>query len=123
MTAVALILSLMVAGLGALGVVSPQRLLDLVRRFETPAGLYIAAAFRLILGLALLLAASDSRAPNVVRILGIVIFVTGLVTPLIGIERFQRLIEWWSGQGLGFMRTWAGLTLAFGMFLAYAMLP
>jgi hypothetical protein len=38
MTLVALALSLAIAALGALGVVSPARLLGVVSRFQTPAG-------------------------------------------------------------------------------------
>jgi hypothetical protein len=122
MTMVALILSLVVAALGAVGVISPRRLHAFVQRFETPAGLYAAAAFRLLLGLTLLLAAPDSRAPGIIRIIGIIIFAAGLITPLIGIERFRSLLAWWSGQKPSRMRAWAGLALVFGIFIAYAML-
>jgi len=126
MTVIAFILSLMVVAFGALGVISPRRLLAFVQRFETPAGLYSAAAFRLVLGLTLLFAAPDSRAPDIIRIIGIIIVVAGLITPLIGIERFRHLLawwSWWSEQKPSFMRAWAGLALVFGMFIAYAVLP
>jgi hypothetical protein len=112
----------MIAALGALGVVSPHWLLAFARRIDTTAGLYAAAAFRVIFGLVLLLAAPDSRAPELVQIIGIIIVAAGLIAPLMGPERFRRLIAWWSGQNLGFMRAWAGLALVFGIFVAYAML-
>lgn len=123
MAFVALVLSLFVAALGALGMFSPMRLLDIVRHFQSPAGIYAAAALRIILGVALFLAAPTSRAPEVVRILGIIILVAGLITPLFGLERFRRLLDWWSVRGPAFMRVWAGFALAFGLLLAYAVVP
>ena len=123
MTIVAFVLSLLVAALGALGLISPMRLLDIVRQFQSQTGLYAAGAFRVVLGGALFFAAPSSRSPKVLRILGIIILVAGLFTPLFGFERFHRLLSWWSGQGAMFTRVWAALAVAFGLFLAYAVAP
>jgi hypothetical protein len=123
MAYLALLFSLLVAAVGALGLASPPRLLGFVRRFESPAGLYAAAGFRILMGLALLLAASGSRAPTAVAVLGIVILGAGIATPLVGLERFRNLLAWWAGRSPGFMRAWAGVALAFGLWLAYAVFP
>jgi len=120
MAIVALVLSLFIAALGALGIVSPMGFLSIVRQFQRPAGLYAAAILRVVLGGGLFLAAPTSRLPEVVRTLGIIIFVSGLITPLFGLERFRRLLNWWSARGPAFMRIWAGFALAFGLFLVYA---
>jgi hypothetical protein len=100
-----------------------MRLLDIVRQFQSQTGLYAAGAFRVVLGGALFFAAPSSRAPKVLRILGIIILVAGLFTPLFGVERLHRLIGWWSAQGTVFLRVWAAFALAFGLFLAYAVVP
>ena len=123
MTFVALALSIFIAAFGALGVVSPERLLGVVRRFQTPTGLYAAAAIRLVLGVALFFAAPTSRAPETVRVVGVVVFVAGLITPFFGLERFRRLVEWWSALGPGLVRTWAASTFVIGLLLAYAVVP
>ena len=60
MTLVALVSSLLIAVLGAVGVASPARFVGIVRYFETPRGLYLAAAFRLALGVALVFSAPVS---------------------------------------------------------------
>jgi hypothetical protein len=120
MTLIALILSLLVVAFGALGIVSPLGLLNIVRRFESLGGLYTAAAFRIVLGVALFYAAPTSHAPEILRILGMVILVAGLITPFIGLKRFRKLVHWWSSQGLTFIRMWAVLAFVFGLFLAYA---
>jgi hypothetical protein len=123
MLILAFVLSLSVVVLGALGIVSPMMLLGVVRKFESPAGIYAAAALRIMLGVALFLSAPTSRVQEVVRILGIIIFVVGIITPLFGIERFRRLLNWWSERGPVFLRVWAGFALGFGLFLAYAVMP
>jgi hypothetical protein len=123
MAILAFVLSLFVAALGALGLISPMRLLDIVRQFQSQAGLYAAGAFRVVLGGALFFAAPFCRAPKVLRVLGIIILVAGLVTPFFGVERVHRLLSWWSGQGAMFLRVWAAFALAFGLLLAYAVAP
>lgn len=121
MTTVAIILSAAVAVLGVVGIASPGQLLAIVKRFQTPNGLYAAMVIRLVFGLALFLAASGSREPEVLRILGIVIMVSGLITPAFGLERFRRLLDWWSAHGPGFIRAWAFFAMALGVYLIYAL--
>jgi uncharacterized membrane protein HdeD (DUF308 family) len=123
MTSVALIICLLAAAFGALGIASPSQLLALVRRFQTPIGLYFAAGIRVLFGLALLFAAPTSRAPALIYILGIFVIVIGLITPFFGLERFRRLLDWWSAQGPAFVRGWAVVALLFGLSLAYALVP
>jgi hypothetical protein len=123
MALVARTLSIMVAVLGGIGIVAPASLLAFAGLFLSPAGLYAAAAIRLVLGTALVVAAPASRAPKTVRVLGVVIIVAGVVTPLVGVERARAIVEWWTAQGTAFMRAWAGVALAFGLFLAYAVAP
>ncbi len=123
MTLVALIICLLTAAFGALGIASPSRLLGVVRYLQTPVGLYFAAGIRVLLGVALLFAAPTSRAPGLIHILGVVIIVIGVITPFFGLERFRRLLDWWSEQGSTFVRGWAVLALLFGLSLAYALVP
>ena len=123
MTLVALIICLLTAAFGALGIASPSRLLGVVRYFQTPMGLYFAAGIRVLLGVALLFAAPTSRAPGLIFILGVAIIVIGVITPFFGLERFRRLLDWWSAQGSAFIRGWAVLALVFGLSLAYAVVP
>ena len=118
-----IILSLAIAALGAVGLVSPDRLVRFAKLFQSRSGLYSAAAFRLALGLALILAAVSSKAPEVLRILGVVLIIAGLATPVVGVERSRKLIEWWAGLGSGFVRAWGCIALAIGLLLVYAVAP
>lgn len=123
MTVIALVFSLSVAVLGAVGVVSPARLVNYVRHFQTPSGLYLAAALRVVMGVALFVAAPDSRAPEVLRIVGAFIIVAGVLIPFIGLERFQGFFRWWSSLAPVFLRAWAAFAFAVGALLTYALIP
>lgn len=120
MTLIALIISLLVTAFGALGLVSPTRMLGIVRQFESLAGLYAAAAIRIVLGVALLYAAPTSHTPEIIHTLGTIILIAGIILPFIGLKRFRRIIAWWCSQGWFIIRIWAGFAFAFGLFLAYA---
>ena len=123
MALVARLIGLFIAAIGVLGVIAPDGLLTAVRSLQTPLGLYLAASFRVVSGVVLVLAASSSRAPKVLRPLGFVIIVAGLITPFFGVDRVRAILDWWSGQGAAFMRVWAGLAVAFGAFVVYAVVP
>ena len=123
MSYVVIILSLSIAALGVFGLVAPQRLVALAIHRQTRSALLAAGAFRLVLGVALILAAPASKAADVLRFLGVVLIVAGLATPLLGVERSRRLIEWWAALGSGFVRAWGCIALAIGLLLIYAVAP
>jgi hypothetical protein len=118
-----LALSIVIAVVGAVGIVVPTSLLTVAELFTTPVGFYVAAALRLVLGTAVVLAAPTSGTPTTLRVLGVVIIVGGLVTPLFGVERARMIVAWWATQGSAFMRVWAVVALVLGVFLAYATAP
>ena len=121
MKPIALVLSLFLVILGAIGIIRPEPFLG-VARFQTRAGLSVAAALRIVLGVALLFTASTSRVPGVIRVLGLLILIVGLLTPFVGPERVPVLVDWWSSQGPLIVRAWAGFALAFGTFLVWALI-
>ena len=122
MRRLAVVLSLGVALVGAIGLVSPAALLGFARHFQSPSGLYAAAALRVILGSALFLSAPTSRSPRAIRFLGVFIFVAGLITPLFGAERAREILDWASTSDLR-IRLWAAFALGFGGTLSWALLP
>ena len=54
MTLFVLSISLIVLGFGAVGILAPRRLVNFVLWFDNLRGLYVAAAFRIVFGLALI---------------------------------------------------------------------
>jgi uncharacterized membrane protein len=116
----AVILGLAIAVVGALGVVAPSVLLEFGRSLQTTNALYVVVAVRIVFGAVLLWAAKHSRMPRILRVLGALIIIAGVITPFLGIERSRAMFDWWSSQGAGFTRAWAIAAIAFGLFIVYA---
>ena len=123
MSLVALFIGLFIAGLGMLGIVAPEAFLRSVAFFQVPPAIYLAAVNRTLIGIVLVRAAPASRAPKVLRVLGFVIAIGGLLTPFIGIWVGNAIIDWWSAWGTAMVRVWGGAGAAFGAFIIYAVAP
>jgi hypothetical protein len=120
MRALTLVVAAFIMVVGVAGVLAPASLMTLARYSVTPVGLYVVAAVRVGIGLVLILAAPISRAPKSLRALGAVALVAGLATPLLGAERARAIVDWQLSQGTSLIRVGAGLALAFGGFVAFA---
>jgi uncharacterized membrane protein len=123
MRLIALFVALLISLIGLTGVVSPETLADVGRHAVTPVGLYVVAAVRVGIGIILLLAAPVSRAPRTLRVVGIFAITAGLATPLVGVETSRRVLDWWLAQGFVCVRLLAGIAVALGGFLVYAVAP
>lgn len=117
---VAVLFGLVVAAIGVLGVAAPTVLFETSSFLLTANGLYAAAAFRIVVGLVLVLAAATSRMPRTLRILGILIILGGIITPFVGVDRARAIVEWWATLRPWFMRAWAVLAVALGSLIIYA---
>ncbi len=109
---------LAVVGLGV--IVAPLTMAEVGRWMQTPGALYGVAAVRIVMGASLVGVASTSRMPRTLRVIGALIILVGLLTPLFGVERARAVLDWWVAQGTTFMRVWAVLPVAFGIFLVRA---
>jgi len=114
---------LFIAGLGAAGMVSPRRLLELVTHGQASLGLYGIALLRLLMGVAILGAARTSRAPVYLTGLGVLALVSAMATPFVGAQRFAAIIDWWRRRSAAKVRLWSLFVLAFGLCLVWAVLP
>src|SRR5258708_30537938 len=90
--------------IGLVGVVAPPMILEFGRSLLTPAAIYAVAALRIGIGVVLVLVASVSRLAAVLRIVGIVIIIAGVLTLFLGVEHSRAILDWWSNQGSSFMR-------------------
>src|SRR5690349_21367419 len=107
MAFIAFTLGMLTALGGAVGIVAPNMLGAMTSAFHGPLGLGLATVLRLLLGASLFLAAPASRAPLAFRALGAVTFAVGCLTPLIGVARFDSLIDWWVALDPAVARTWS----------------
>jgi hypothetical protein len=120
---VAIILSALVAGLGAIGVFWPDTFLEVAHRLSTPTGLLLSAAFRVVFGASLLLAAGESRAPGLLRLFGAVILVAGLATPFLGVDFAQRFLAAAAANGGAWLRIGGTIAIALGASFVVALSP
>jgi len=95
MVALALILCAAIAVMGVTIIVKPAPVHDLTRSLMDNTGMWIATAIRAVLALGLLAAAGDSKAPMLLRLLGLLILIIAIVMPILGLERHRKMIEWW----------------------------
>ena len=122
----AFVVGLCIATVGGVGIFAPSGLVWIAQHSVTSGAFYFIATVRVAFGLALISAASASRAPKAVRVLGYVILIAGITTALTGllaIGRARAIIDWWWQQGLGVVRLTGVLVLALGGFVAYACAP
>ena len=108
----ALPIALLSIAVGIAGIASPDGAMALRRLcYATPGLLYPAVAVRSAMGLGLILAASSSRWPRVLRALGAVVCLQGLSFTLLGLDHARAIMEWEGRQGSALLR--AGAAVAF----------
>ena len=122
MKALALLVALFVIVVGITGVIAPDRVMAIGRQLITPTGLYVIGALRVVIGLVLFLAAPASRAPKTLRVLGVLVVIAGLATPLFGvvfgIDRMRALLDR-AAEGTPFIRLGAALAIVLGAWLGF----
>ncbi|MGI9325452.1 MAG: hypothetical protein ACR2PZ_09560 [Pseudomonadales bacterium] len=103
------------------GLASPERL------FASALGLlnskvvyWVTIGPRLILGIALLLAAHVSWTPTVFQILAVITLLGAVAIPFIGSSRILQIIRWVQDLPTVLVRVWLVFGLLFGGYLIYA---
>ena len=119
----ATVLSALFAGIGAMAIFWPDQILEVGRSLSTPGGLLVAAALRVAFGAVLLVAASLSRAPNLLRVCGGLILLAGLSTPLFGVDFARTLLTKASEDGGAWLRIIGTIAVALGSLFIWALSP
>ena len=119
----ALLIGILVAGLGAFGLASPEELAGAANEVQKRITVYGIAAIRVALGVILMLAAGTSRAPFLLGALGLLIVLGGLVTPFMAAPLRASVERWLADGSLANLRIWCGVALAVGAFIFWATRP
>jgi hypothetical protein len=117
------LVAIFIIAVGVVAIAAPDRVLGLRSLVATQAGLLVIAAFRAAVGVALIMAAPSSRWPKALQVMGAVVLLAGLATPLFGVERTRAVIDWEAAQGPALMRLAGVILLAIGGFLVVALSP
>lgn len=100
------------------GLVVPARLMAMVGNVMNQArGMWIAVGARIVLGVALVVAAPQSMFPTAFAVVGWVALAAAVVLPLVGRARVASLVTWFDRIPRPLVRVWLLVGLAFGAFL------
>lgn len=111
-----------IALMGLMGLFSPAKLVGVVAAlFDGMAGLWVAAGMRLVIGVLMVLTASQSRYPFAFWLIGLIAIVAAVVGLLMGKDRVRKFVMWWVEKPSGFTRLWSIIAIAFGVFVYYGL--
>jgi hypothetical protein len=119
----ALLVGLVIAAQGIFGLAAPEAFLSALSLVQKAPVIYAAAVIRVAFGVVLFQAASLSLTPMILRIVGSLIVVGGLLTPFFGVRISQAILDSWLAGGSGVVRIWAGVSFALGVFILYSVAP
>jgi hypothetical protein len=94
MKSLAVVVAGVLVALGVGALVIPEFLIGIGRNMVSTTGLYAAGAVRVGIGLVLMLAARESRAPGLLRAIGTVVLVASVATPLFGVDAARARLDW-----------------------------
>jgi hypothetical protein len=124
MRAAALLIALFPITIGLVGIVSPDSLTNArVHVMDTDGALYVTGPIRVAMGVVLILFAPKSRMPKMLRIVGGVMALQGIVPLFIGAERGRAILEQQERLGSSAWRAGAVVALVTGAFIAFAATP
>jgi hypothetical protein len=122
MVALALILCAAIALMGVTMIVRPALVHDLTRLLLDKTGMWIATSIRAVLALGLLAAAGESKAPMLLRLLGLLILIVAILIPILGLDRHRRMLEWWLARPRTVELLGGAASFVFGIGLIYLIL-
>ena len=110
----ALAVALFIFVMGAWGVFAPGSIFAFISGWSSKSGFWLAVLLRLCFGLVLWFAAPDTRSPILLQALGAIAILSAASLPIIGYERFERVLTWWTGHSPFVMRLWSLVAVAIG---------
>ena len=120
---VALVIGILIAGLGIFGLVAPDDFVAVIGEFQKRVTVYGVAGVRVAIGVILLLAAGTSRAPFLLGALGILIMLGGFATLFMPGPLRQTVERWMADGSVMGLRIWCGVALAMGAFVVRSTMP
>ena len=120
---IAALTGLVIVAVGMVGLSLPGSVVAIARRSLTPNGMYVFAAIRALVGLVMLVAAATSRLPNTLRVAGVLLILSAIVSPIVGFDGTRGAMEWFLSRDTGVIRVIALLLMIAGGCLVYASGP
>ncbi len=106
---------------GIIIVINPETVFGLIRRNSESLSLHIlAVVIRIIIGVALIMSATESKYPTTILVIGWISIVAASVLGIMGRNNFMRLMSWALSVAPSFGRIGGVLAILFGGFLIHA---
>lgn len=123
MTYIILLFGILVLLGGLIILIKPDHVICIFRKYKNSFGFhFFAVAVRIILGIALVTGASNSKYPIILGILGWITLAAAAVLSLIGRNRFIKMIEWTAELSETFKRVMGLFGILLGCFLVHAVI-
>ena len=112
-----------ICALGVAGLAVPTRITKGLDGFKaSPTKIYGWAAVRVLMGVVLILGASSTAFPTLIRLIGAVLVLKAALVPLMGLERARSILGWLQARPVPLLRLLFLPVAAFGAFLVWAAL-
>lgn len=108
--------------MGVIVIVKPTLAHEWTQLLADKTGMWIASAIRAVLALGLFAAASESKAPMLLRLLGLLILIVAILIPILGVDRHRRMIDWWLARKRKTEMLCGAAAFVFGIGLIYVIL-
>ncbi|MCM8771347.1 MAG: hypothetical protein NC936_05760 [Candidatus Omnitrophica bacterium] len=114
------IIGILSVALGAVILLNPKAMKQLIIFWNQGNRLYVAAILRILVGVIFLLAASQCRVRILIIVLGIVVIVKGIFIFILGLERVKSMLGWWQQRSFAIFRLLGLLALVLGAIILYS---
>lgn len=111
---------ILVVCITAIAIFSPQTMRQMAQVICQGNRLYVAAAFRVVMGGLLIWAAFSCKITGVVLTVGILTLLAGGIAIGLGLPRMQAFVAWWTMKSDNVLRGMASIGFLFGAALIYA---
>jgi uncharacterized membrane protein len=122
-TYLALVLGLLIAGLGIFGILAPADFGAAMHEVQRRSNVYFIAAARVLLGVIIVLAATNSRTPFLLGTLGVLIALAGVLSPFMAMPLRNSVQRWMADGNPVSLQVYCAVALATGAFIVYATMP
>lgn len=100
--------------------IDTKMLLKISSIFIKGSRIYVAAAFRILLGTIYLLAAPHCSKAWIIDIIGIIMLISGVSIFAIGLEKARSILQWFQNRPAGLLRLPPIILFIIGFFSIYA---
>lgn len=113
-------IGIFIAAMGLIFILTPRGIKKTFEFFARGKKVYLIGLLRIIFGIIFLIAASQCRWSEVIRVLGIFFIIAGSFIFILGIRKVKSVIEYWRQKPLLILRFLSLFALAFGILIIYA---